>query len=132
MMGAMYSTSKKGYNMIYISHPYTGNEEYNVRESEVIATQLAKRFPSTVFINPLTALNHTGYAKLEYEVILKQCLYLLGLCDGIIMTGDWKKSPGCGVERYFAQTHNILIWDSVDEFLESAHELDTLKFSEDI
>lgn len=91
----------------YLSHPYTGNEAYNVKESEVFATLLAKEYPNSLIINPLTAMVHTGYANLPYDSILKQCLELLSFCDSIIMSGDWKNSKGCMAEYNYAKENGM-------------------------
>lgn len=101
----------------YLSHPYTGNEEYNVKESEVIATTLAKMYKNVLFINPLTSLKHTGYAQLPYETILEQCIKLLSFCDGLILTGNWNDSIGCLEEYKYAKDNNMKVWDGIDEFV---------------
>ena len=103
-------------NLIYISHPYTGNEEQNKEEAMQISADLAKLHPEILFINPLSAMQHTTVAGLDYEPILKQCLTLLSKCDGMIMTGDWQNSKGCNAEFQFAKENKMRLWNSVDEF----------------
>ena len=102
--------------MIYISHPYTGEETRNRRESELIAAMLSAKLPRVVFVNPLNAFRHLQKAELSYEETIGQCLALLGKCDGIIMAGNWKDSHGCRQERRRAQEMRIPVWDSVEEF----------------
>ena len=104
--------------MIYISHPYTGREIPNRADAEHIAADLAKRFPGVAFFNPLNAMRHLKNTKLPYETILAQCVALMEKCDGVIMTGDWKKSYGCGKEREYAKAQNMIVWDSPAEFSE--------------
>lgn len=102
--------------LIYISHPYTGNEEQNEEEAMQISAHLAKLYPEILFINPLSAMQHTAVAKLDYESILKQCLTLLSKCDGMIMTGNWENSRGCMAEFQYAKENKIRLWNSVDDF----------------
>lgn len=89
--------------MVYISHPYTGNEIENVMAAEKIAAELAREHPDVVFINPLAAMKHEGIAGLSYDVIITHCLELLSKCDALIMAGDWEKSKGCVTEYEFAR-----------------------------
>ena len=76
-------------NMIYISHPYTGNEKDNRKAAAAIAAELAKKYPYILFVNPLDAMRHLKVAKTPYDTVLEQCKTLLGKCDGVIMAGNW-------------------------------------------
>lgn len=82
--------------IFYVSHPYTGDEEKNRKEARDITAMLKDHYPQYIFINPLDAMRYT--TGLPYEESIKQCLELLQICDGIIMTGDWKNSVGCNKE----------------------------------
>lgn len=84
--------------MVYISHPYTGNEEYNVDEAHYIAKDLSNQFPDIVFINPLNVFKHLQNSNLSYSEIMKQCIELMNHCDAMIMTGDYRSSKGCMME----------------------------------
>ncbi len=97
---------------IYISHPYSGDEDKNREETRRIASDLAKEFPNILFINPLDAMQHT--IELPYDVVLKQCIELLDRCDAILMTGDWKTSKGCVVEYNWAKEHKMPIYERGD------------------
>ena len=99
---------------VYISHPYTGNEQENMEKALNIAKKLAKEYPDILFINPLHALEHES-GVLDYDTCLNHCLRLLQICDGIIMAGDWQDSRGCKAEKEFAGKEEIL--DLTDFFL---------------
>lgn len=103
--------------MLYISHPYTGNEQQNLQLAEEVAAKLAKEFQHILFINPLNSMRHLKTAELEYDVVLAQCIELLDRCDGIIMAGNWVQSRGCREEYNHAIAHNKLVFLSVDEFI---------------
>lgn len=102
--------------MIYISHPYTGNEEENINDAENIAVQLAKKYPQTFFINPIAVMKHEAIAKNDYMTIIDKCLELLGLCDAVIFCGNWQQSKGCMCEYGFAKANKMVIYKSVDDF----------------
>ena len=97
-------------DMIYISHPYTGDEENNKASAERIAADLAKKYPDAVFINPLNAMQHLKGTGIPYETVLEQCKTLLAKCDGIIMAGDWVRSSGCTEEYLYAKALHMNIW----------------------
>lgn len=104
--------------MIYVSHPYTGNENFNLNESIKICAELARKFPEEVFVNPLAALQHNVIANTSYDNCLDQCIELLSHCFGIIMTGNWKESRGCMVEYNFARDNGTRIYEGIQEYLE--------------
>lgn len=93
--------------MVYISHPYSGNEDKNIKEAQEITIELATKNPNKTFINPLATFHHLEIINASYENCLKQCLELLSVCDSIIMTGDWKNSKGCLVEYEYAKEHGL-------------------------
>lgn len=93
--------------MYYVSHPYTGDEEKNKKEAREITATLKNEYPAHIFINPLDTFQYTeGW---PYEKALKNCIELLGKCDGIIMTGDWEHSRGCKKEKEVADQLDIEI-----------------------
>lgn len=103
-------------DMIYISHPYTGDEENNRASAERIAAEFAQKYPDVVFINPLNVMKHLKDTSIPYEVVLEQCKTLLARCEGIIMAGNWKDSRGCMEELGYAKEHHLPVWDNMDEF----------------
>ena len=102
--------------LIYISHPYSGQEVKNRSNAGKIAAELTKKAPHILFINPLDAMRHLKTADASYEDILEKCKALMEKCDGIIMAGDWKNSYGCMAEYEHAQEQNMTVWESIDEF----------------
>lgn len=98
--------------IFYVSHPYTGDEEKNRKEARNITAMLKDRYPQYIFINPLDAMRYT--TGLPYEETLEQCLELLFICDGIIMTGDWRHSIGCCREYQTALARRMDITDLED------------------
>lgn len=105
--------------MIYISHPYTGDEKNNMQDARQIARQLAKATNGQVlFINPLDTFSHcTGV--LDYMPILEQCIELLERCDGVIFCNGWTRSRGCQAEMEKALQAKKAIWFGAEHFLET-------------
>ena len=106
--------------LIYIAHPYTGDESKNRADAEQIAASLAKKFPTVVFINPLNVFRHLKKAETSYDDTLAQCIALMEKCDGVIMTGDWKDSEGCRREYEHAKAWNMTVYESKKEFVQDA------------
>ena len=82
--------------MYYVSYPFTGDEKKNRKEARKFTAMLKKAYPQYIFINPLDAMRYT--TGLPYGESLKQCIELLLMCDGIIVTGNWQGSEGCARE----------------------------------
>ena len=104
--------------LIYISHPYSGDEVKNRKNATAIAAKLATLYPHIVFINPLNVMRHIPSTNLTYDDTIALCLGLLAKCDGIIMTGEWQKSNGCITEHNFAVKRNIPMWYGEDNFFD--------------
>jgi len=98
--------------MIYLSHPYTGDELKNIADADEYTKRLSEKFSDMIFINPLDTMKHM--VGMDYDIILNQCIELLNRCDYAIMLGDWKNSKGCMAELKNAQ---IPVFDGVDAFI---------------
>lgn len=107
--------------MIYVSHPYTGNEEHNVADAADITRLLAQETNGTVlYINPLAIFKDMA-GILSYDEIMKQCLALLHCCDGAVFCDGWKKSRGCKEEMEYCKEYDIPHWEGPEAF--TAHYL---------
>lgn len=104
--------------MLYVSHPYTGNEEANRERAAAITKMLANTYPDTVFINPLDTFRAQGTGGLSHEELLAQCVELMGRCDGVIFCEGWEKSKGCAEEMEAARQMSMPRWIGVQAFAE--------------
>ena len=104
-------------DVIYISHPYTGDEKNNRKAAEKIAEELSLKYPYIVFLNPLNAMRHMKDTKIPYDTVLAQCKTLLARCNGVIMAGKWKDSYGCMEEYLEAIAQKIIVWESPEDFV---------------
>jgi hypothetical protein len=95
----------EGYNMIYISHPYSGKEE-NKLKIEAIVRELVAKNPGVTYISPVHAFGYL-YNDVDYEAGLEMCLRLLDVCNKMLVFGDWKKSRGCTAEVLYCQQNFI-------------------------
>ena len=106
--------------MIYLSHPYTGDEENNLNRAEELAAKLTVDYPGIVFVNPLNAMRHMKKTNLPYEQIVGQCGELMKRCDAVIMAEGWQKSVGCCMEQQNAQAAKMKIYDGVAQWQEKS------------
>lgn len=109
--------------MIYISHPYTGNEEKNIADADKIAVMLAVKYPEILFINPIAVMKHEGLANHTYRNIMVHCIELLSKCEAIIMTSGWEKSKGCMAEYKYARKEKITVFESIEAFNKKSEEI---------
>ena len=97
-------------SLIYVAHPFTGDEEKNLKEAALIYKQLVQENPELTFISPLMAFGGLGNL-VTYHKALNMCLALLSRCDGLVLTGNWEESKGCQVERNFCRrTHKTIAY----------------------
>lgn len=86
--------------MMYISHPFTGNEAMNRIDATRVKKTLQLTYPNICFVNPLDEFGDNE--KLEYCTALSLAMELLSRCDGVIFCRGWEKSVGCRAEMAFA------------------------------
>lgn len=84
----------------YLSGPITklGVEEAKFR-FDTCESAFAAKYSTHEFINPMR-LFPQGKSWLWY---MCQGLFVLSMCDGIIMLPEWKTSRGAKIERMFAK-----------------------------
>ena len=86
--------------LIYLSHPYSGDEAANRTRAERISARLSVERPELLILNPLRCFEDYCF---PYEQILEKCLALLARCDEIWMCYGWEGSAGCAKEMRFAK-----------------------------
>ena len=91
--------------LVYMSHPYTGNEKENVQKMREYCLRVKYQHPEWVLINPLD--NHTyAHEKYSYDEFMKMDMELLARCEIIVFCGDWEHSKGCMKEYKEAKRLN--------------------------
>jgi hypothetical protein len=99
--------------IIYLSHPYTGNEKKNVAHASSIARILAKQHTVLSPINNFTFVDGT----FAYSRIIKMCLDLLSKSDKLVYFGgskgvrieiEWAKKWGIPIEEWKDQSKQDL------------------------
>lgn len=96
----------------YMAHPY-GGKKANIEKACDMAEKLADLHPHMSIINPLDNFRYLAYFG-EGDILARE-KQVLERCDVLIMTGDWKASPGCMGEFSFAYAHNIPIIEPDEE-----------------
>jgi hypothetical protein len=91
--------------IVYLSHPYTGDTEKNIKHASSIALKLSERY--TVF-SPLNNFDFIN-GEFTYDRMMKMCLDLLSKADKLVYYGDskgvrieieWAKKWGIPVEEW--------------------------------
>ena len=103
--------------MIYISHPFTGDEANNRKKAQSITKTLAQNCKEVLFVNPLEtlqALNDTGHT---YEAVMEQAVELMSRCDEVIFCNGWQESRGCNQELREAKHRGMPCHMGTTEFL---------------
>lgn len=96
----------------YMAHPY-GGKKVNIEKACNMAEKLAGRHPRMSIINPLDNFRYLEY--FGERDILEREKQVLERCDVLIMTGDWRASPGCMGAFSFAYHHGIPIIEPDEE-----------------
>jgi len=94
--------------LIYVAHPYGGNDSNKIASEENI-NKLFKLYPDRTFISPLHGIC-CPYDSVSFEEGMEHCFKLLEKCDALLLTGYWETSKGCALEQEFAKNHNIPIF----------------------
>lgn len=96
--------------IIYISHPYSGKKE-NVELIEKKVQQLIKENPNILYVSPVHCFGYL-YDAVSYEEGIDMCLALLEKCDEMWIISDfYENSKGCLIERSFAQSKGIKVYN---------------------
>lgn len=103
---------------VYLSHPYTGDEDKNRLIARRIAARIVRKYPGIAVVNPLDALQYAKMAGLSYSEILEIDIELLSRCDAVLVRGDWERSRGCRREVQAAYERRIpVFWESLEPLL---------------
>ena len=109
----------------YMAHPYGGKAE-NIEKACDMAEKLADLHPRMAIINPLDNFRYLAYFG-ERDILGRE-KQVLERCDVLIMTGDWKASPGCMGEASFAYAHDIPIIEPDEESARFFHQAVIFKY----
>ena len=86
--------------MMYISHPFTGNEAMNRINATRVKKTLQLTYSNICFVNPIDEFGDNE--NLKYCAALSLAMELLSRCDGVIFCQGWENSVGCRAEMAFA------------------------------
>lgn len=89
---------------VYISHPYTGDEERNLDHAARVRAALKEAHPEVCYLNPLGMF---GGPDTDYTTALADALELLSICNEAIFCKGWETSTGCRAERAYCIQQGI-------------------------
>ena len=93
---------------VYISHPYSGDEDANLQRAELLRRELQAKNPRCLFINPLAMLGGKECSQ-GYCQALAYAMEILSRCQAVVFADGWEKSAGCRAEMAFAIQQNIMV-----------------------
>lgn len=96
--------------LIYVAHPFTGDEKKNIEKATRIITRLQVRNPTVTFVSPLLTFGYLD-GKIDYQTAMDLCFSLLAKSDLLLLTGSWWNSKGCQMEREMALRKGIEVVD---------------------
>ena len=94
--------------MIYVCHPFSGNEEANRELGRLIASRIFAITHEPI-IYPCDCVRYMEVEYVPYETVMDVCVELMLSCDKVVLTGDWKHSRGCIIEAANALKHGLSI-----------------------
>jgi len=86
--------------MVYISHPYTGDEEKNMENARQIRERLQYDNPDDCYICPVGMFGDKEDP--DYCRTLARCMELESRCDTVVFCDGWEESTGCRAEMAVA------------------------------
>lgn len=96
--------------LIYVSHPFCGNEK-NVELIESKVKKLREMNPNYLFISPVHTFGYL-YSETSYEEGIDMCLRLLETCDEVwIISKYYDNSKGCLIERSYAHSIGVPVFN---------------------
>ena len=100
--------------LVYIAGPFRAgcawDVEQNVRRAESVAMDVWRLGAVGVCPHSNTRF---GDGAIADEVWLEGYLTLLGVCDAMVLVGDWRSSEGTVAELELARRENIPVFESV-------------------
>ena len=84
--------------LVYISHPYTGDEIKNRVETREMCKQIQHQHKDWCLYCPLDNHIFAEQAGYEYSRFIEWDLFMLAKCDIAVFCGDWERSKGCMAE----------------------------------
>ena len=81
--------------LVYISHPYTGNEAANRAETRMMCKQILNHHRNWCLFCPLDNHKFAEDAGFPYDRFMEWDLFMISKCEIVIFCGDWEHSDGC-------------------------------------
>ena len=95
--------------LVYVSHPYTGDEKKNVKSARKYCRKLREQHPDWVIFNPLDNFKFAHGSGCTYDDYMRMDTEILGRCDIVVFCGKWRKSKGCMAEYREAEKLGLKI-----------------------
>ena len=95
--------------LVYISHPYTGNEAENVLKMRECCRKIKNQHKDWALFNPLD--NHIyAHNRYSYQDFIDMDMAILSKCDIAVFCGEWEHSKGCMKEYNEAKRLGLKVY----------------------
>ena len=96
--------------LVYISHPYTGNERFNREQTRLMCNQIQHQHKDWCLYCPLDNHIFAEEAGYSYKQFIEWDLFTLSKCDIAVFCGEWEKSNGCKAEYKEAKRLGLKVY----------------------
>jgi hypothetical protein len=96
--------------LLYIAHPY-GGDETNKERVQTYLKMLQAKYPEKTLFSPLHNWGYAPYDKEHQHKPMKDCLEVLQRCNALILCGNWRESRGCNQEYAAAYVMDMQIYE---------------------
>lgn len=107
--------TKRRNMLVYLSHPFTGDETRNRERAQQLAAEITRLYDNVVVVNPLDNFRYAELAKMDYTQVLTKCLALMLRCDAVYQNDEYLYSTGCKMERLVAEETGRPVLTSMGE-----------------
>lgn len=84
--------------LVYISHPYTGDEVKNIESAREYCRKIKRQYPHWALFNPLDNHKYAHNEPYKHDDYMAMDIEILKRCDIVIFCGNWERSKGCMAE----------------------------------
>lgn len=100
--------------LLYISGPYRGNVDANIKRARDIAIT-AWEMGHAVICPHMNTEHFELYSTLNEQAYIDGDMNMIARCDALVMVPGWEKSSGANQERDYAMSLGIPVYDHVPD-----------------
>lgn len=99
--------------LVYLASPYSGKDENEIWHNVIKAHQKAAEVWQAGFVC-ISPCSNTAFFGGDYDLYLKGDMEIIKRCDAVLLNDGWENSKGCQMERSFAESMGIPVYEDID------------------